>query len=83
MNVEVDRNASPEDDADAVGQSAFGKSDTGQDRDCAEDEVPCDVESAVVSDQNVIAVLWINPDRMMIAVRDSRLERGKLLAAIG
>ena len=41
-----------------------------------------DVEAAIISDQQVIAILWIDPDRVMIAVRDSRLQRGKLLAAV-
>src|SRR5207244_2256601 len=40
------------------------------------------VQPAIVSDTQVFAVLWIDPNRVMIAVRDSRLQRLESLAAV-
>src|SRR5258706_13434884 len=52
-------------------------------------EFPCvslivtDVESAIVYDQKVLAVLRIDPAGMMIAVRNPGLQRFESLAAVG
>ena len=40
------------------------------------------VQAAIISNAQVFAVLRIDPDRVMIAVRDSRLQRFESLAAI-
>jgi len=44
------------------------------------DELPCvtaivaDVQAAVIADHDVVAILWIDPDGVMIAVGDAGLQ---------
>src|SRR6185369_17821690 len=52
------------------------------------DELPrralivADVQPTIVSDEKMIAIVRVDPDSVIVAVRDTRLERLKRLAAV-